>query len=862
MLIGRQTELAEIRGALANHRLVTLTGPGGVGKTSLARELLSTMDGREGLFADLAPLTGDAVTEAVAGSFRFRSFRDMIESLRKHEAVLVLDNCEHVLDAAAAIASDVLAATDRVSVLATSREPLTAPGEWVLPIRPLDTDGSPSAAEELFAFAAERRGLASALADSDDVRELCRRLDGLPLALEIAATRLVALTPREILQDIEVRLDLLSQRRHRGPQRHQSLAAAIGWSYATLDASHRKHFAELSILPSPFTRDAASAVTDLAHHELVDVLEGLTARSLLMHEADEGISSYRMLETIRTFGAERLGESTPIVESRLHAHALETAGRIADAATRAEPDVMRLLEQSYPIIRWALVRSAKKDRNPFNSAQLVSALWWLEDVGYQSDAAETVESVVARWPDSDQLGPTWGVLSALHRYAGRRDRAHAAAKRAIGYADALGRSYGLRAMGQFARMDGRWEEAKRLFAEGVEAALEAGIEPVALEIEMHLAITEARSGDPHGGIARLESVAQRAGPFELVDAVCRSFLAWLWLSVDVARAAEIARETLTAADRHGYRWGTGSAHMTLGMAAMDENDARSAADHAVRAIEEFQAIRDRTGITLVLLLASAVFAHTGDLEMAAAASAARHEHLSGELGQFERSLYTTIGATIDCSPAAQAVPLARLIRQLEVIAKGEPQIRNRMIVTPELCTFVYAGQQVQLRTNKGLVDLSLLLASPGKEFAALDLMGALVVSGDAGAVLDGEARRQYEARILELQEEIDAATELGDTLSIETHKMELEHLVQELSAAYGLGGRRRHLGVPAERARSAVTHRIKDAIRRVETVHPSLGAHLRNCVKTGRFCVYGPETAAEWDVVTQRASSPGSARVG
>ncbi len=195
MLIARESELAEISSALEAHRLVTLTGPGGVGKTALAREIISAADRRETYFVDLAPMSDRDLDEGVAGSLRYRSFEHMVASMGETDALVVLDNCEHVLDAAAALASSLLAAGDRLSILATSREALAAAEEWVVAIHPLDTTGSPSPAEELFRFEAARRGLASALDAGDDVVELCRRLDGLPLALELAAGRLAVLTP-------------------------------------------------------------------------------------------------------------------------------------------------------------------------------------------------------------------------------------------------------------------------------------------------------------------------------------------------------------------------------------------------------------------------------------------------------------------------------------------------------------------------------------------------------------------------------------------------------------------------------------------------------------------------------------------
>ncbi len=513
-----------------------------------------------------------------------------------------------------------------------------------------------------------------------------------------------------------------------------------------LDPDHRTLLSELSLLPSPFTLDAAQAMTGLTHDQVVDGLAALTERSLLMHVASKGTSRYRMLETIRLFAREQLGESRAVSEERLYAYALETAGRIVDAARRADPELTVLLTDTYPIIRRALVRGTETDTDPGDCVELASALWWLEDIGHQSEAADTVARVVNRWPESDRLGPLWGVLAGLQRYAGRRSEAEEAARRAVDYPDPLGGAYGWRTLGQFARGAGNWAEARKSFEAGMEAAVEAGVTAVALEIELHLAISDARAGDIAGSIARLDSVSDRSSDLPLVQVVCTVFRAWIWLGRDVSTAEEIAGVALDVSHRIAYRWGIGSAHMTLGMVAMSRGQVTAAAGHVIEAIAEFRAIRDRTGITLAMLLASALLAGSGNETAAVAASAARHEHLSGELGAFERSLFSSIGAKLDIPAEARSLPLAALTAELEGLASGGGTAANRLVIGPAVSTVVFARSSAQLRTTKGLVDLSTLLAEPGREFAAVDLMGAVVISPDAGPGLDDEARRQYEAR--------------------------------------------------------------------------------------------------------------------
>ena len=158
------------------------------------------------------------------------------------------------------------------------------------------------------------------------------------------------------------------------------------------------------------------------------------------------------------------------------------------------------------------------------------------------------------------------------------------------------------------------------------------------------------------------------------------------------------------------------------------------------------------------------------------------------------------------------------------------------------------GKTVRVRDIKGIGDLATLLARPGAEVHALELMGGVDVGGEAGPALDGAARRTYQARIVDLQHEIDSARSDNDIGRAERAEIELDALVEQLSEAFGLGGRSRATGSSTERARTAVTYRIRSAIRKLDQLHPELGRHLANSVRTGTWCVYRPETDMGWTI--------------
>src|SRR5246500_1493077 len=342
-LIGRESEVTEIEAAVKAHRLVTLTGVGGVGKTRLAVEVAARRADEfpDGVwFFDLAAVTDPAaVPDAVASVLGItqQPGKNVAESvaiaLEGRVRLLVVDNCEHVVDSVADLVEAILAASSTVTILATSREGLGVSEEQLWRVPSLDVNpGTESAAVNLFLDRARSVVSDFSLAQSgeaDAVVEICRRLDGIPLAIELAASRMAAMTAGEVCDRLDQRFRLLVGSR-RGLERHQTLRHAVAWSYDHLADAEKTLLERCSVFAGGFDLQSACAVTgsddDFA---TLDLLDALVRKSLLVADRSSGRTRFSMLETIRQFAEEQLAASGAASEVRA-AHARYFAGREAD----------------------------------------------------------------------------------------------------------------------------------------------------------------------------------------------------------------------------------------------------------------------------------------------------------------------------------------------------------------------------------------------------------------------------------------------------------------------------------------------------------------------------------------------------
>jgi predicted ATPase/DNA-binding CsgD family transcriptional regulator len=396
--VGRAQAADEVSAQLARDRLVTVTGPGGAGKTRLAGEVARQVAGRfaDGVWlAELAAVTDPAQVAAVVGTVL--GLRDLPSvaaadalavALARRQLLLVLDNCEHVIGAAAELCGRLLLGADDVRVLATSREPLRIAGEvrYRLGSLTLPDPDDPAAAAgcEAVALFADRARRVEPTFTLDEttavtVARLVARLDGMPLAIELAAARVDALGVAQLLDRIDDRFGLLADADRLAAERQRSLAAAVQWSYQLLGDAERRVFRAVSVFPGPFTLEAAEAVAGAgagrAVPRLVDCSLVLPPRA-----GPDDRSRYVMLETLRAYGAGLLAETgeEDEVTAALAGYAAEMAGEaLAKVHTRThELDGLRHLDAEDATLRYVLAWALEHDPGTAVRLALTLAPWW------------------------------------------------------------------------------------------------------------------------------------------------------------------------------------------------------------------------------------------------------------------------------------------------------------------------------------------------------------------------------------------------------------------------------------------------------------------------------------------------------
>jgi predicted ATPase/DNA-binding SARP family transcriptional activator len=677
--VGREREIAAIRQAIGNARLLTLTGAGGSGKTRLALQVASQVeaDFSEGVvWVEFAALTDPRLlpqqVTTVLG-IRDEAGRSatavLLDALRHRSLLLILDNCEHLADACAALVDTLLRGCPGVRILATSREALGVAGEraWLVPplsLPPADTDLTPESsmrceAVQLFVARAQDAvpGFVLKRTNAAAVAHVCRRLDGLPLAIELAAARVKVLTPEQIAQRLDNAFALLTGGSRTALPRHRTLRAAVDWSYRLLSASEQVLLQRLSVFPGDFTLEAVEAICtdgDLEAWEVLELLARLVDRSLVVMREHVGFARYHLLETVRQYASERLRQpdgngvkracSAGQVERRHALYYADLAERAAEQLRRpGQLESLAVLELEHDNLRGVLAWSLKGPDAEL-ALRLCLALrefWRMH--GHLSEGRRWMREALALSPTADALRARVLVGAAdLARLQGD----HALARERLTEAEALARRVG----------DGT-ALAQALTSLGVQLVLQRDL-PAARErfdeaIALHREL--AASWGLTIALGGRASVALAEGDLALARALR-------------AEAAEVSR-------RAGDREGEAHALLGLGELARQQDDYASAGSAYERSLTLLRELGEPYHIAVALHDLAWVAINTGRLDEALQLLA-EDLHLEIAVGSRDGPAFSVAGlaAVLLARGHGQfaALALAAAYRQLAAVGINPP----------------------------------------------------------------------------------------------------------------------------------------------------------------------------------------------
>ncbi len=893
--LGRRRELDELRALVSATRLLTLVGTGGVGKTRLALEVarLSAGDFPSGSWlVDLArtdspELVGATIAEAVSatespGTSAVERAADRLATGRQ---LLVLDNCEHVLAEAASACRHLLTNCAELTVVATSRVPLGVAGEQVwwssgLGV-PADGTGDLEAiavtdSVRLFCDRARSTTSSFQLSESNvtEIATICRRLEGLPLALELAAGWVRVLSVR----DIANRLDdpaLLGRGGANHQPGHRTMYAALDRSDQLLSEAQRVAFYRLSVFVGGFPMSGADAVLSDLLDEVtpLEIVASLVECSLISADTTVDETRYRLLEPVRQYAAEKIrGRPDDERATRIeHLQWLADMAETADEHILGGPDLLWLqrLDVELANVRAALAWGFEE--SPTLAARLCAGL---------------VTFCVVRGPFAEGL--TWarraiqeteGFLHARCLYMAGLLSYHVDERDSAG--EYLGRARKL------LESTSSPELAMVAFAESLVAGACLG-DYAAMQSYAEESLCLARSNqDPAREMYALEALAWQTGK-----------------RGDRRHAIELLRERIGIARRLQNHWTVGQSLSQIADLAIAMDDSVTALGAVREGLQSTMALHaqghDSIWVAYLLENAAALAIERGDgpsglrllgathavFERMRFALSAEDKTRRQELSEAARSLVGRVTAD-SAFAAGLVVGVQDALGYASAALSDEPagpvgltsfhpdepdapsppgpngasrignaELANSFVREGEFWSLTYEGIVVRLKDSKGLRDIARLLATPGSDIAAIDLAGVstrgvahkasvvaelgLRVEGDAGAILDEEARRQYRSRLIDLEEEVADAQAANDPVRLSRTRDERDFLVAELRASVGLGGQGRRSLDPGERARKTVTWRIHDAMTRIDAAHPSLGRHLRRSLRTGTYCRYDP----------------------
>jgi predicted ATPase len=883
--VGREAQISGVTGLLSEARLVTLTGAGGIGKTRLALEVARQLlgDYEDGVWlVELAGLTDpELMPQAVLSGLGFMAQpglpprESLINLLAGRDLLCVLDNCEHVIEAAAQLADSLLRHCPGLRILATSRDVLGVGGEvtWRVPSMPTPKLQRSHTLEELRGYEtvqllvqrarAARPGFELNDENAPSVVRICQRLDGIPLAIELIAARTRGMSVTAIEERIANRFNLVTGGSRVSMARQRTLQATFEWSHDLLSEDEKRVFRRLSVFAGGFTLDAVDAVCSADEAEStdessLDTLTNLIDKSLVI--SDEGAHEagrYRLLEPIRQYAHDRLSEAQESeVARRLHARFY--LGRGGDAYRELQgghqPVWMARVEDELDNFRasfgWAL------SHDPQAALQLAIALerFWIRTS--PAEGSEWLHKGLAVYRARDELRAHALYDAAFWAwYRGYLDEAAQLARECLELAEEMGsEKYIGWALGALAVVDSATEgpvaRTLSLFEQAEQRVRESDDPEVLARLLNNYGCTLYEGGDLIAARPKIEEALNLARD--------RNDIWQIAFFVDSLADIEFASGDTAKAEEHWYQ------ELEL---ARQLGSAPNAA-YSMQGLARLAAAQQPERSLRLLGAASSL------LKLAGIAADENWNFIADTQGKSQAVLGEEVsdalwreGQRMSLQEAVrfalgEAAPADLATKASTPATAADADRRNTFVREGEFWSLTYEGVVVRLKDSKGLRDIARLLGMPGREVAAVDFAGGELVDiarrvatvgelglgaeGDVGEALDAEARAQYRSRLGDLEDEISQADANNDPELASRAREEREFLLIELGAAVGLGGRPRRVLDPAERARKAVTGRIRDAISHIEAAHPQLGRHLRRSVRTGSFCVYDPSEPTDW----------------